>query len=326
MIIVTGAAGFIGSNVVAALNELGRADIVLCDRLGQDLRWMNLRKSAFRNFLFPDELLEFLEKSGGVDCIIHMGANSSTTAIDGDEIVRSNFQFSLRLLDWCAISGTPLIYASSAATYGAGESGFVEEFDFDALRRLRPLNLYGWSKHQFDLVVAERKKHGLPLPPKCIGLKFFNVYGPNEYHKGSMLSVIARNYETARSGGVVELFKSYKLEYSDGEQRRDFVYIDDVVRVILWSMESNVDYGIFNVGTGKAATFNALVEALFRAVGQDTKISYVEMPEELRERYQYFTEASLLRLRNAGYAGKFKNVGEGVGEYVERLMLTDSFR
>lgn len=326
MIVVTGAAGFIGSNVVAALNEVGRNDVIVCDWLGQDLRWMNLRKRAFRKFIFPEQLAGFLESAADIECVIHLGANSSTTATDGDEIVRTNFQFSLMLLDWCTLTKTPLIYASSAATYGSGEYGFVEETEFDALRKLKPLNLYGWSKHQFDLVVAERIKSCLPLPPKCIGLKFFNVYGPNEYHKGSMLSVIARNYGSAREGKVVELFQSHNASYPDGGQMRDFVYVDDVVKVIMWSMRSNLGFEIFNVGTGRATTFRAFVEALFQAVDQRPNIAFVAMPESLRERYQYYTQASLDRLRRAGYNLDFKNVTEGVRSYVDFLASDDPFR
>lgn len=326
MIIVTGAAGFIGSNVVASLNESGRNDVIVCDWLKQDLRWMNLRKRAFRNFVFPEELKAFLEASNGIECVIHLGADSSTTATDGDAVLRANFQFSLMLLDWCAETRTPLIYASSAATYGAGEQGFLEETDFDALRKLKPLNLYGWSKHQFDLVVADRAKSHLPLPPKCIGLKFFNVYGPNEYHKGSMLSVIARNYDAAREGKAVGLFQSYNTSFSDGGQMRDFVYVDDVVSVILWCMRAELGFEIFNVGTGEATTFQAFVEALFRAVGHRPNIDYVAMPESLRERYQYFTQASLTKLRRAGYNLDFKDVVEGVRSYVGFLSADDRFR
>lgn len=326
MIIVTGAAGFIGSNVVASLNESGRNDVVVCDWLGQDTRWMNLRKRAFRDFVFPEDLKAFLQSTGGVECVIHLGANSSTTATDGDAILRTNFQFSLMLLDWCALTNTPFIYASSAATYGGGEQGFVERTDFDALRKLKPLNLYGWSKHQFDLVVADRAKNRLPLPSKCIGLKFFNVYGPNEYHKGSMLSVIARNYDAARDGNAVELFQSYNTSYLDGGQMRDFVYVDDVVDVILWCMRAELGFEIFNVGTGKATSFQTFVEALFQAVGQKPKITYVAMPEGLKERYQYFTEASLVELRRAGYNSDFKDVREGVQSYVELLSSDDCIR
>lgn len=326
MIVVTGAAGFIGSNVVAALNERGRSDLAVCDRLGTDDRWLNLRKRMFREFVFPEELMDFLTGRQDVEAVIHMGANSSTTASDGDEIMRSNFRFSLALLDWCAARGVPLVYASSAATYGDGAQGFVDGLALDGLRALRPLNLYGWSKHQFDLVFAERVALGLPLPPRCVGLKFFNVFGQNEYHKGDMMSVVARNHEVVANGGTVKLFKSHRADYPDGGQKRDFIYVDDVVDVVLWCLEKGPRHGLYNVGTGRAATFRELIEALFAAAGRPPAISYFPMPEGLRERYQYFTEASTTALREAGYARPFTPVKEGVASYVRYLAGADRYR
>jgi ADP-L-glycero-D-manno-heptose 6-epimerase len=326
MIVVTGAAGFIGSNVVAALNDKGRNDIVVCDWLGHDERWQNLRKRMFRDYVFPDRLMDFLRDAGRVDAVIHMGANSSTTATDGDAIVRTNFQASLALLDWCADRKVPLIYASSAATYGDGANGFADGLSFAALRDLRPLNLYGWSKHQFDLVFAERVEKSLPLPPKCIGLKFFNVFGQNEYHKGDMMSVVAKNHATAAQGGEVRLFKSHRPDFSDGGQRRDFIYVDDVVDVILWCLEHGPRFGLFNVGTGRATSFNELLGALFAAVGQPTRVSYVDMPESLRDKYQYFTEAPIAALRAAGYIAPFTPVANAVARYVRYLSSPDRHR
>lgn len=326
MILVTGAAGFIGSNVVAALNERGVTDVVVCDWLGEDERWQNLRKRMFRDFVFPDELIGFLGRAGPIEAVIHMGANSSTTARDGDAIVRSNFQASLRLLDWCAAQGVPLIYASSAATYGDGTQGFVDGTSFARLRELRPLNLYGWSKHQFDLVFAERLAKGLPLPPRCIGLKFFNVFGQNEYHKGDMMSVVAKNYQAARAGGEVRLFKSHREGIVDGGQRRDFIYVNDVVDVILWCLDSAPGHGLFNVGTGRATSFRELIEALYEAVGQPPRIVYVPMPEALRDRYQYLTQASLEALRAAGYDRQFTPIGRAVADYVGYLAKDDRYR
>ncbi len=326
MILVTGAAGFIGSNVVAALNEKGRNDLVVCDWLGQDARWLNLRKRMFRDFVFPDDLAGYLQKADRIEGVIHMGANSSTTAVDGDAILRTNFKFSLMLLDWCAARGVPLVYASSAATYGDGDSGFADGLSFEALRALRPLNLYGWSKHQFDLVVAERVARGLPLPPKCIGLKFFNVFGQNEYHKGDMMSVVAKNHAAAVEGGEVKLFKSHRPDFVDGGQRRDFIYVDDVVDVVLWCLETGPRHGLFNVGTGTAVSFRELIEALFAAVGRAPNISYVPMPESLRARYQYFTQAPLDSLRAAGYDAPFTNVGPAVARYVKYLSGSDRYR
>ncbi len=326
MILVTGAAGFIGSNVVAALNERGRNDLVVCDRLGQDARWRNLGKRMFRDYVFPDDLPAFLQGAEKIEAVIHMGANSSTTASDGDEIVRMNFQFSLRLLDWCALRGVPLIYASSAATSGDGAQGFADGTSFAPLRRLQPLNLYGWSKHQFDLVFAERLALGLPLPPKCIGLKFFNVFGQNEYHKDDMMSVVAKNHAVAAAGGDVKLFKSHRNEFADGEQKRDFVYVDDVADVVLWCLEAGPRYGLFNVGTGVATSFRELIEALFSAVGREPRISYVPMPEGIRGKYQYFTEAPLQSLRAAGYGAAFTPIGAAVARYVRYLSGDDRYR
>lgn len=326
MIVVTGAAGFIGSNVVASLNEKGRSDIVVCDWLGQDQRWLNLRKRMFRNYVFPDQLMEFLRGAGKVEAVIHMGANSSTTASDGDAIMRTNFQASLALLDWCAAEDVPLVYASSAATYGDGAQGFADGLSFAALRELRPLNLYGWSKHQFDLVFAERVEKVLPLPPKCIGLKFFNVFGQNEYHKGDMMSVVAKNHVVAATGGEVKLFKSHRAGFADGGQRRDFIYVDDVVDVILWCLESGPQYGLFNVGTGRATSFNELIGALFTAVDRPGRISYFDMPETLRDKYQYLTEAPIEALRAAGYAAPFTPIPDAIARYVRYLANVDPYR
>lgn len=326
MIVVTGGAGFIGSNVVAALNEKGRTDIVVCDWLGQDQRWLNLRKRMFRDYVFPDGLTEFLRGTTKVEAVIHMGANSSTTATDGDAIMRTNFQASLALLNWCAAEKVPLIYASSAATYGDGAQGFGDGLSFAALRELRPLNLYGWSKHQFDLVVAERVEKHLPLPPKCIGLKFFNVFGQNEYHKGDMMSVLARNHATAARGEEVKLFKSHRSDCADGGQRRDFIYVDDVVDVVLWCLAHGPRYGLFNVGTGQATSFNELLGALFAAVGQPVRLSYFDMPEALRDKYQYFTEAPITALRDAGYTAPFTPIADAVRRYVRYLSGPDLYR
>jgi ADP-L-glycero-D-manno-heptose 6-epimerase len=326
MIVVTGAAGFIGSNVVAALNERGQTDIAVCDRLGSDGRWRNLRKRRFREFVFPEDLTGFLDGRNDVDAVIHLGANSSTTASDGDEIVRSNLQYSTRLLDWCAWRGVPLVYASSAATYGDGSAGFVDGLSTAGLARLQPLNLYGWSKHQFDLIVAERCELGLPLPPKCIGLKFFNVFGQNEYHKRDMQSVVAKNYAAAAGGGEIRLFESHRAGIPHGGQQRDFIYVDDVVDVVLWCLDHGPAAGLFNVGTGRATSFRELIEALYAAAGKPPAIRYVPMPETLRPVYQYFTEASVDGLRAAGYQRPFTPPPEGVARYVKYLASGDPYR
>ncbi len=325
MIIVTGGAGFIGSNLVAELNERGRDDVVVCDWLREDQRWLNLRKRMFRDFVFPEDLVDYC-RLNQPDAILHMGANSSTTATNGDEVLKVNTKFTLALVDHCAAAGVPFIYASSAATYGDGENGFDDDPSLAALKKLRPLNLYGWSKHMVDLILSERREKGLPLPPKCIGLKFFNVYGQNEYHKGDMISVVGKNYDKVAQGGTVSLFKSYKEGFVDGGQRRDFIYVDDVVDVTLWCLDKGPSCGLFNVGTGAAHSFREFVEALFAACGRSPKIEYVPMPESLQTRYQYFTQANMRNLRAAGYDRAFAPVQAGVASYVRHLSALDRIR
>jgi ADP-L-glycero-D-manno-heptose 6-epimerase len=325
MIVVTGGAGFIGSNLVAELNERGRNDIVVSDWLREDQRWLNLRKRMFRDFVFPEDLIAFCGRNRP-DAILHMGANSSTTAVNGDDVLKVNTKFTLALVDYCAAFGVPLIYASSAATYGDGDSGFDDDSSLASLRKLRPLNLYGWSKHLVDLALAERREQGLALPPKCIGLKFFNVYGQNEYHKGDMVSVVGKSFAKVSAGGGVELFKSQKTGIEDGGQRRDFIYIDDVVDVTLWCLEKGPAFGLFNVGTGVAQSFRGLIEALFLACNREPQINYIPMPEFLRERYQYFTQANMTKLRYAGYDGQFAPVERGVENYVHFLASSDPYR
>jgi ADP-L-glycero-D-manno-heptose 6-epimerase len=327
VIVVTGAAGFIGSNIVAELNDRGVSDVVLCDWLLKDLRWQNLRKRIFADFVFPEDLPRWLDQRRNVEAIFHMGADSSTTVNDGDEILRKNFLFTLRLIDWCAQAQVPLIYASSAATYGDGENGFVDDFSVDALRKLCPLNLYGWSKHQIDQLVAHRLRSGGALPQKCIGLKFFNVYGQNEYHKGDMASVVCKLFDTAKKGEAVSLFESHREGVPHGGQRRDFIYVDDVVNVVMWSLETKAIISVFNVGTGAARSFAELAQALFAAVGREPSIRYAPMPEILRDRYQYFTQASTTRLREAGFVDSFTSLEDGVERYVKRyLAAADRYR
>jgi ADP-L-glycero-D-manno-heptose 6-epimerase len=326
MLLVTGGAGFIGSNVVAALNDAGRADIVVCDLLGRDGKWRNLAKRQLADFVPPSELMGWLN-GRKLDGVIHLGANSSTTATDGDAVIEANFRVSLRLLDWCAAHATPLIYASSAATYGDGTQGFSDDPSWAALKRLRPMNLYGWSKHLFDLAVAERVRIGENLPPQCVGLKFFNVFGPNEYHKGAMASVLARHFDDIKSGRTVELFRSHREGIADGDQRRDFIYVDDVTRVIMWLLATPSVSGLFNVGTGKARSFKDLILSAYAALGTPPKIQYVDMPEAIRDSYQYFTRSEVDRLQSAGYNGGFTTLEDAVALYVKNYLdSADRFR
>jgi ADP-L-glycero-D-manno-heptose 6-epimerase len=301
MIVVTGGAGFIGSNIVAALNDAGRTDVVVCDTLGTEGKWQNLRKRTLQDIVPPRELMTWLGDRDDIEAIIHMGANSSTLAFDGDEVIESNFRFSLRLLDWCTAHGVKFIYASSAATYGDGEQGFDDDLALSHLQTLRPLNLYGWSKHLFDQVVATRRESGQALPPLCVGLKFFNVFGPNEYHKGSMMSLVSKYFGAIRRGETIDLFRSYRPDYADGEQLRDFVYVTDITDIILWALDKPDYVGLLNVGSGKARSFLDLVGSVFDALGLERRIRFVEMPESMRPRYQYFTESDETRLRAAGY-------------------------
>jgi ADP-L-glycero-D-manno-heptose 6-epimerase len=319
MLLVTGGAGFIGSNIVAALNEAGRADVAVCDWLGQDGKWRNLAKRQLADFVPPEQLTAWLA-GRRLDAVIHMGAISETTATDGDLVMQSNFRLSLQLLDWCTANATPFIYASSAATYGDGAQGFADEASVAALKQLRPMNLYGWSKNLFDLALLERAETGQKLPPQWAGLKFFNVFGPNEYHKGTMASVLARRFDDIRSGRTVELFKSHREGIADGDQRRDFIFVDDVVRVVLWLLARRTVSGLFNVGTGQARSFRDLMLAAYAALGRAPAISYIDMPEQIRGSYQYFTEARVDRLLAAGYNGGFTPLEEAVAAYVNGFL------
>jgi ADP-L-glycero-D-manno-heptose 6-epimerase len=326
MLLVTGGAGFIGSNVVASLNEAGRADIVVNDVLGSDGKWRNLGSRQLADFVPLDDLSRWLD-GRKLDGVVHLGAISSTTAVDGDAIIETNFRLSLRLLDWCAATRTPFIYASSAATYGDGSGGFSDDNSLPALKRLKPMNLYGWSKHLFDLAVVERAARGQKLPPQWAGLKFFNVFGPNEYHKGEMMSLVAKRFDDAKAGKPIRLFKSHRDGVADGEQMRDFIYVDDAVAVVRWLLDTPAVSGLFNVGTGKARSFRDLIVAMFAALGHQPAIEYIDMPDSIRDSYQYFTQAETENLRRAGYNADFTALEEAVGRYVTQYLdRSDRYR
>jgi len=327
MIIVTGGAGFIGSNLVAGLQEKGVTDIVVCDWLGTEDKWRNLAKRELRDIIKPERLFEYLENhKREVQTIFHMGAISSTTETDADLITETNFYLSRQLWKWCAEKEKRFIYASSAATYGDGSQGFRDFETPDELAKLRPLNPYGWSKHIFDRRVS-RMTHdpasNEPVPPQWAGLKFFNVYGPNEYHKGGQMSVVCKLHPQVVAGAAAKLFKSHHDDYDDGGQLRDFVYVEDCVSVMLWLYENKQVNGLYNVGTGKARSFKHLAEAVFAAAGVKPKITYIDMPDELRDKYQYFTEADMGKLRKAGYSKPFLELEEGVRRYVQSFMATE---
>jgi ADP-L-glycero-D-manno-heptose 6-epimerase len=326
MLLVTGGAGFIGSNIVAALNDAGRADVAVCDVLGHEGKWRNLAKRQLADIVPPAELPGWLN-GRRLDAVVHLGAISETIATDGDLVIETNFRLSMRLLDWCTANATPFIYASSASTYGDGAQGFRDDQSISALKALRPMNLYGWSKHLFDMAVAERASRGVKLPPQWAGLKFFNVFGPNEYHKGAMMSVLARRFDDVRAGRAVELFKSHREGIADGDQRRDFIYVDDVVRVMMWLLSTPSVSGIFNVGTGKARSFRDLMLSAYAALGAAPNIRYVDMPQSIRDSYQYFTQGDVDRLQRAGYDGGFTSLEEAVGLYVKGYLdRADRFR
>ena len=322
MILVTGGAGFIGSNLQARLHARG-IDTAVADRLGADGRWRNLAAHPPTRLIHPDDLHAFLAGHKRLEAVIHLGAVSDTTARDADHAWRTNVALSEAILDWCGASGTRLIYASTAATYGDGALGFDD--DPALLPRLRPLNLYGWTKHVFDLLVDRRARTGCALPPQCVGLKFFNVYGPNEYHKGHMISVVKRKYDEIAMGDPARLYRSDVPGLADGAQARDFIHVDDVVDVILWLLATPCVSGLFNVGTGAARSYLDLAHAVADAAGRDRRVEFVDLPEPLRGQYQSFTEARLDRLRAAGYRGQFTTLEAGIARYVRRLAAPDPY-
>ena len=328
MIVITGGAGFIGSNLAAALDERGEREIVICDRLGRDDKWRNLAKREIAAMLPPEALWDFLEgNSRAVSMVFHLGAISSTTESDADLIASTNFSLSLRLWNWCVETETRLVYASSAATYGDGSGGFDDDMSPGALARLRPLNAYGWSKHLFDRRIARLLGDHRPHPPQWAGLKFFNVYGPNEYHKGSMKSVVAQIHPRAAQGQPARLFRSHRPGITDGGQQRDFIYVRDCIDIMLWLYDTPATSGLFNVGSGAARSFTDLANAVFRALGRQPNIEYVDTPIEIRDKYQYFTEARMDRLRAAGYGRPMTSLEEGVRDYIQSfLSAPDPYR
>lgn len=328
MIIVTGGAGFIGSNVVAALEARGETEIVVCDSLGKGDKWRNIAKRDLIGILPPESLFDFLEgRHGTIDAVFHMGAISSTTATDADLVIANNVDFSLKLWEWCAIADARFIYASSAATYGDGSAGFDDDGSVDGLRKLRPLNLYGWSKHLLDRRIARLSAERQPEPPQWVGLKFFNVFGPNEYHKGPMRSVAHQLHERIASGDAVRLFRSHNPEYEDGGQMRDFISVDDCVDVMMWIYDHPDVSGLFNLGTGTARTFSDLARAVYAAMDVALRIEFIDMPEEIRDKYQYFTEARMEKLRAAGCGHEFRSLEDAIASYMGGyLVKSDPYR
>lgn len=324
MIVVTGGAGFIGSNLLRGLEARGVHDLVVIDRLGQDEKWRNIAKRELAAVVPPEETFAFLDAHAAeIDAIFHLGAVSSTTESDADLIASSNFTLTLKLWDWCCWRGARFIYASSAATYGDGAQGFDDDASIAALAKLQPLNAYGWSKHATDRRIARLVAGDGPVPPQSLGLKFFNVYGPNEYHKGGQKSVVAHILPQIQQTGRAKLFKSYRPDYADGGQLRDFVWVGDIVDIMLWAYDHPEVSGLFNAGSGQARSFLDLANAVFAATNRTPEVEFIDMPESLRAKYQYFTEARMDRLRAAGYDRPLTSLAEGVTAYVQEYLLND---
>ncbi len=315
-VLVTGGAGFIGSALVWALNRRGCDRIVVCDRLGTDARWRNLTPLRFADYVEADDLFPRLQSGalGKFDLVLHMGACSSTTETDASFLIRNNYEFTRDLATWALGQKTRFVYASSAATYGDGSAGMDD--DDGKLDQLRPLNLYGYSKHLFDL---HAQRAG--FLNRMVGLKYFNVFGPNEGHKGDMRSLVHKSFGQVQAGGVIRLFKSYRSDFRDGEQKRDFLYVKDAVAMTLHLAASKRAGGLFNIGSGKARTWLDLARAVFVALKRKPKIEFIEMPEAIRDKYQYFTQANLSRLRAAGYTAPVTSLEDAVTDYIRYYLV-----
>lgn len=320
-IIVTGGAGFIGSCLVRTLNDMGYEDIIIVDNIASSDKWKNLTNKKYTEYInksdFLDRLKEFRKNTF---LIIHMGACSSTTEKNFDYLYNNNFEFTKKLWKFCTDEGIRFIYASSAATYGDGTDGFDDKSD---ISKLRPLNGYGYSKQLFDLWVEKELKYNRPAPKQYVGFKFFNVYGPNEYFKGAMASVIFHTYNKVKETGQMGLFKSYNSKYQDGEQLRDFVYVKDICSVVRYMIENVNVNGLFNLGTGTARSFKDLATSTFKAMGLKPKINYIDMPDEIKSKYQYFTEAKMDKLIAIGYDKEFYSLENGINDYVSNYLMKD---
>ena len=321
MIVVTGGAGFIGGAIVWRLNQLGKEKILIVDELGTDEKWKNLVPLKFEEFFHKEDFISMIlgrDIPFEISSIIHMGANSSTTEKDADHLFSNNYLYTKELATFCLEKNIRFIYASSAATYGDGSLGFDD--DETKLGTLRPLNMYGYSKQLFDLWAKRNNAF-----EKIVGLKYFNVYGPNEYHKGDMRSVVHKAFEQIRDTGKVRLFKSLNTKYKDGEQLRDFIYIKDAVDMTLFFLDKPNINGLFNLGTGKSRTWNDLVFSIFKAINKPTNIEYVDLPEYLREKYQYFTEAKMDKIKKAGYNSSILSLEDGIADYIKNYLLGKKF-
>ncbi len=320
VILLTGAAGFIGSYLLGYLNKLGYKNIIIVDDFSDEDKWFNFDSKEFITKVEREELFDWLKREEpGIDFVFHLGARTDTTEFDYTIHEKLNVEYSKNIWNYCTDRNIPLVYASSAATYGSGELGYKD--DHELVEKLQPLNPYGVSKNEFDKW-ALRHTEGLKAtqPPFWAGLKFFNVYGPNEYHKGRMASVIFHSFNQIKSTGKVKLFRSHRPDFKDGQQLRDFIYVEDVAKVCYWLMEHTITSGLYNLGTGKARTFEDLVKATFAGIEKEPVIEYIDIPEDIRDKYQYFTEADMSKLRNAGYRDSFYTLEEGVGDYVKNFL------
>ena len=325
MIVITGGAGMIGSIIAWHLNtKLQRDDMVIVDRITHENQWQNLVKRQYVQYLDKDQLMPWLEGRQDIEAIIHMGAISATTERDFNKLVEANIHYSQNLWTWCANNNAAFFYASSAATYGDGEHGY----DDVSIENLRPLNGYGYSKHFFDQWALQQVNKGLATPSAWAGFKFFNVYGPNEYHKERMASVAFHSFNQFKETGTVKLFKSHKEGYSDGMQLRDFVYVKDAAAAVVHFLTAALSgkactNGIYNIGTGKARAFKDLATSVMTSMDKSPNITYIDMPEDLQGKYQYFTEATAAKLRSAGYTQPFCSLEEGVQDYVQNYLMHD---
>ncbi len=341
MILLTGAAGFIGSYLLGYLNHLGYTNIIIADNFSEEDKWFNFDAKQFIAKVDRDELFDWLAKEQpAISFVFHLGARTNTTEFDYAIHERLNLEYSKKIWNYCAAKNIPLVYASSAATYGSGEFGYEDSHDI--VDKLQPLNPYGISKNEFDKwAIKKSQESGVgsrePRPLFWVGLKFFNVYGPNEYHKGRMASVIFHSFNQIRTTEKVKLFKSHKSGFNDGQQRRDFIYVKDIAAVCYWLMETlrhaqgdsppdkTFASGLYNLGTGKARTFEDLAKATFGAMGKEPTIEYIDMPADIRDKYQYFTEATMNKLRSAGYTDNFYSLEDGVDEYVVNYLLKKEY-
>ncbi len=341
MILLTGAAGFIGSYLLGYLNHLGYSNIIIADNFSEEDKWFNFDAKQFVAKVDRDELFDWLAKEQpAISFVFHLGARTNTTEFDYAIHERLNLEYSKKVWNYCAAKNIPLVYASSAATYGSGEFGYNDSHDI--VDKLQPLNPYGISKNEFDKWAIKNSQESVvgsrePRPPFWVGLKFFNVYGPNEYHKGRMASVIFHSFNQIRTTGKVKLFRSHKSGFNDGQQLRDFIYVKDIAAVCYWLMETlphtqgdnppdkTFASGLYNLGTGKARTFEDLAKATFASMGKEPTIEYIDMPADIRDKYQYFTEATMNKLRSAGYTDNFYSLEEGVEDYVVNYLLKKEY-